>query len=199
MEPNDAIVGAGYVGVPLAQVFAEAGHRVVLLDVNAARVAQLNRGESYIEDVPSDVLGGLVESGNLSASTDYDVLRGVEAILIAVPTPLSKQREPDLSIVESAVGQIAERLQKGQLVVLESTTWPGTTRERVQPLLEGGSGLKDSQDFHLGSSPVLVDSGGEDWATKTTPKVVGVIDDASAERAASLYKTAIHEKLDVSS
>src|SRR4051795_12058214 len=137
MEPNVAIVGAGYVGVPLAQVFAEAGHRVVLLDVNAARVAQLNRGESYIEDVPSEVLGGLVESGNLSASTDYDVLRGVEAILIAVPTPLSKQREPDLSIVESAVGQIAERLQKGQLVVLESTTWPGTTRERVQPLLEG--------------------------------------------------------------
>jgi UDP-N-acetyl-D-glucosamine dehydrogenase len=179
MEPNVAIVGAGYVGVPLAQVFANAGHRVVLLDVSAARVAQLNRGESYIEDVPSEVLGPLVESGNLIASTDYDVLRGVEAILIALPTPLSKQREPDLTIVESAVVQIAARLQQGQLVVLESTTWPGTTRERVQPLLEDGSGLKAGQDFHLAFSPERVDPGREDWTTKTTPKVVGGIDAAS--------------------
>jgi UDP-N-acetyl-D-glucosamine dehydrogenase len=199
MEPNVAIVGAGYVGVPLAQVFAEAGHRVVLLDISADRVAELNRGESYIEDVPSEVLGRLVESGNLMASTDYDVLRGVEAILIALPTPLSKQREPDLTIVESSVAQIASRLQKDQLVVLESTTWPGTTRERVQPLLESGSGLKAGEDFHLAFSPERVDPGREDWTTKTTPKVVGGIDEASTERASAFYKTAIDRTIDVSS
>src|SRR5436309_5047599 len=191
MEPNVAIVGASYVGVPLAQVFAEAGQRVVLLDVNADRVAQLNRGESYIEDVPSATVARLVESGNLMASTDYDVLRGVDAILIALPTPLSKQREPDLTIVESAVRQIATRLRKGQLVVLESTTWPGTTRERVQPLLEEGSGLTAGTDFHLAFSPERVDPGREDWTTKTTPKVVGGIDEASTRRASDFYKTAI--------
>jgi UDP-N-acetyl-D-glucosamine dehydrogenase len=199
MEPNVAIVGAGYVGVPLAQVFAEAGHRVVLLDINADRVAELNRGESYIEDVPSEVLGRLVESGNLMASTDYDVLRGVEAILIALPTPLSKQREPDLTIVESSVALVAARLQQGQLVVLESTTWPGTTRERVQPLLESGSGLKAGTDFHLAFSPERVDPGREDWTTKTTPKVVGGIDEASTERASAFYKTAIDTTIEVTS
>src|SRR3954452_10550081 len=199
MEPNVAIVGAGYVGVPLAQVFAEAGHRVVLLDISADRVAQLNRGESYIEDVPSEVLGGLVESGNLSASTDYDVLRGVEAILIAVPTPLSKQREPDLSIVESSVAQIASRLQKGQLVVLESTTWPGTTRERVQPLLEDGSVLKAGADFPLAFSPERVDPGREDWTTKTTPKVVGGLTDECTRLAVELYAGAVDEVVPVSS
>jgi UDP-N-acetyl-D-glucosamine dehydrogenase len=199
MEPNVAIVGAGYVGVPLAQVFAEAGQRVVLLDVSADRVAQLSRGESYIEDVPSDVLGRLVASGNLSASTDYDVLRGVDAILIALPTPLSKQREPDLTIVESAVRQIATRLQKGQLVVLESTTWPGTTRERVQPLLEQGSGLAAGTDFALAFSPERVDPGREDWTTKTTPKVVGGIDEASTKRASDFYKLAIDRVVEVTS
>ncbi|MDX6516438.1 MAG: UDP-N-acetyl-D-glucosamine dehydrogenase [Gaiellaceae bacterium] len=199
MEPNVAIVGAGYVGVPLAQVFAEAGQRVVLLDVSADRVAQLNRGESYIEDVPSATVARLVESGNLSASTDYDVLRGVEAILIALPTPLSKQREPDLTIVESAVAQIATRLQAGQLVVLESTTWPGTTRERVQPLLEQGSGLAAGTDFHLAFSPERVDPGREDWTTKTTPKVVGGIDEASTKRASDFYKLAIDTMVEVTS
>jgi UDP-N-acetyl-D-glucosamine dehydrogenase len=199
MEPNVAIVGAGYVGVPLAQVFAEAGHRVCLLDVSADRVAQLNRGESYIEDVSSEAVARLVESGNLMASTDYDVLRGVEAILIALPTPLSKQREPDLTIVESAVEQIATRLQKGQLVVLESTTWPGTTRERVAPILERGSGLTTGVDYHLAFSPERVDPGREDWTTKTTPKVVGGMDEASTERAAEFYGTAIDKLVRVTS
>jgi UDP-N-acetyl-D-glucosamine dehydrogenase len=199
MQPNVAIVGAGYVGVPLAQVFAQAGERVVLVDVSAPRVEQLNRGESYIEDVPSEVLAQLVESGNLMASTDYDVLREVEAILIALPTPLSKQREPDLTIVESAVAQIATRLQAGQLVVLESTTWPGTTRERVLPLLEQGSGLKAGADFHLAFSPERVDPGREDWTTKTTPKVVGGIDEASTQRASEFYKRAIDTMVEVTS
>ena len=135
MKPDVAIIGAGYVGVPLAQVFAEAGKRVVLVDVQQSRVDAINRGESYIEDVPGDVMAKLVADG-LSATTDYDVLREADAILIALPTPLSRQREPDLSIVKSAVAQIAPRLRKGHLVVLESTTYPGTTREEVLPLLE---------------------------------------------------------------
>ncbi len=131
-----AIVGAGYVGVPLAQVFAEAGRSVLLVDRDAERVATLNRGESYIEDVPSEALKRLVDAGTVRATTDYDELRECDAILIALPTPLSKQREPDLSIVTGAVDEIARRLRPGHLVVLESTTYPGTTREEVLPRLE---------------------------------------------------------------
>ncbi|MCW2977426.1 MAG: nucleotide sugar dehydrogenase, partial [Actinomycetia bacterium] len=127
MNPEIAIIGAGYVGVPLAQVFADAGRRVVLVDVVQDRVDQLNRGESYIEDVSSEVLGKLVESGLISATSDYEILRETDAILIALPTPLSRQREPDLSIVLNAVREVAPRLRKGHLVVLESTTYPGTT------------------------------------------------------------------------
>ena len=135
-----AIIGAGYVGVPLAQVFAEAGRTVLLVERDADRVAQLNRGESYIEDVPSEALKRLVDERGLRATTDYDELRDADAILIALPTPLSKQREPDLSIVNEATEEIAKRLRKGHLVVLESTTYPGTTREELLPRLEA-SGL----------------------------------------------------------
>ena len=122
MSGGIAIVGAGYVGVPLAQVFAEAGHSVLLLDVDRERVEQLNRGESYIEDVSSETLGRLVRDHGLRATTDYDELRERDAILIALPTPLSKQREPDLSIVRAATADIARRLRPGHLVVLQSTT-----------------------------------------------------------------------------
>ena len=125
-----AIVGAGYVGVPLAQVFADAGRSVLLVERDAERVAQLNRGESYIEDVPSEVLKRLVDERGLRATTDYDELREADAILIALPTPLSKQREPDLSIVNGAVEEIAARLRQGHLVVLESTTYPGRRARR---------------------------------------------------------------------
>jgi UDP-N-acetyl-D-glucosamine dehydrogenase len=186
-----AIVGAGYVGVPLAQVFAEAGRSVLLLDVSAERVAMLNRGESYIEDVPGDVLKRLVEDGGLRASTDYDELRDCDAILIALPTPLSKQREPDLSIVLGAASEIGKRLRSGHLVVLESTTYPGTTREQVLPILEAESGLVAGQDFHVAFSPERIDPGRTDWTTKTVPKVVGGINEASTEAAAALYGSAI--------
>ena len=189
MKPDIAIVGAGYVGVPLAQVFAEAGKRVVLVDVQQSRVDMLNRGESYIEDVPNDVMAKLVAEG-LSATTDYDVLREADAILIALPTPLSRQREPDLSIVLGAVRQIAPRLRKGHLVVLESTTYPGTTREEVLPILEE-SGLKVGEDFHLAFSPERVDPGRVDWTTKNVPKVVGGMTAACTERAAEVYGSAI--------
>ena len=191
MHRDVAIIGAGYVGVPLAQVFADAGRSVLLVDVSPERVAQLNRGESYIEDVPSEKLKQLVDERGLRATTDYDELREADAILIALPTPLSKQREPDLSIVRAATEQIAKRLRKGHLVVLESTTYPGTTRDEVQPILEAGSGLTAGVDFHLAFSPERVDPGRIDHTTKTVPKVVGGINEASTEAAAALYGSAI--------
>jgi UDP-N-acetyl-D-glucosamine dehydrogenase len=199
MSRKIAIVGAGYVGVPLAQVFAEAGNDVLLVDVSSYRVARINEGSSYIEDVPSSALGALVESGRLKATTDYDALREVEAILIALPTPLSKQREPDLTIVMFSVEQIATRLQPGQMVVLESTTYPGTTRELLGPLLESGSGLEAGKDFYLAFSPERVDPGREDFTTRTTPKVVGGIDEASTRKVAELYRSAIDTVIEVSS
>jgi UDP-N-acetyl-D-glucosamine dehydrogenase len=186
-----AIVGAGYVGLPLAQVFAEAGRKVVLVDVDARRVEQLLHGDSYIEDVSSETLAELVSERRLGATTDYDVLRGVDAVLIALPTPLSKQREPDLSIVRSAAIEIGRRLRPGQLVVLESTTYPGTTRGELLPILEAESGLTAGVDFHLAFSPERVDPGRTDWTTKTVPKIVGGIDDASSDAAAALYGSAV--------
>ena len=186
-----AIIGAGYVGLPLAQVFAEAGKAVVLVDVSAERVDAILRGESYIEDVPSEKLKALVDEQLISATTDYDVLRDTDAILIALPTPLSRQREPDLSIVLGATREIAKRLKPGQLVVLESTTYPGTTRDDVKPLLEAGSGLKAGEDFHLAFSPERVDPGRVDFTTKNVPKVVGGVNEASTEAAAALYGAAV--------
>ena len=186
-----AIVGAGYVGVPLAQVFADAGRRVVLVDTDAQRVEKLRRGESYIEDVSSAALARLVSEQGLAATTDYDVLRTADAILIALPTPLSKQREPDLSIILEAGAQIGTRLRPGHLVVLESTTYPGTTRDALLPVLERSSGMAAGKDFHLAFSPERVDPGRVDWTTKTVPKVVGGIDDASTDAAAALYGSAV--------
>ena len=199
MKRDVAIVGAGYVGLPLARTFADAGASVLLVDVDADRVAQLNEGESYIEDVPAEILKPLVESGLVAATTDYDELREADAILVALPTPLSRQREPDLRILVSAAEQIATRLREGHLVVLESTTYPGTTREQVQPLLEQGSGLVAGKDFHLAFSPERVDPGREDWTTKTVPKVVGGIDESSTAAAVALYSRAIDTVHPVSS
>jgi UDP-N-acetyl-D-glucosamine dehydrogenase len=199
MTRDVAIVGAGYVGVPLARTFADAGKRVLLVDVDPARVATLNAGESYIEDVPADVLKAHVDNGLIAATTDYDELRDVGAILVALPTPLSRQREPDLRILVSAAEQIATRLRPGHLVVLESTTYPGTTREQMQPILERGSGLKAGQDFHLAFSPERVDPGREDWTTRNVTKVVGGVDEASTDAAAALYASAIDSVHPVSS
>ena len=199
MKRDVAIVGAGYVGLPLARTFADAGKSVLLLDVDADRVAQLNAGQSYIEDVPTDVLKPLVDGGLVAATTDYDDLREADAILVALPTPLSRQREPDLRILVSAAEQIATRLREGHLVVLESTTYPGTTREQVQPILEAGSGLVAGKDFHLAFSPERVDPGREDWTTKSVPKVVGGIDEGSTAAAVALYSAAIDAVHPVSS
>src|SRR5438270_9884452 len=189
MRPEVAIVGAGYVGMPLAHAFADAGQSVVLIDVNRDVVDGINRGESHIGDVSSGELKKLVDDGRVAATTDYAGVKEVGAILVALPTPLSSQREPDLSIVRGAVEQIAPRLNRGQLVVLESTTYPGTTRECLQPILET-SGLKVGEDFHLAFSPERVDLGRTDWTTRNTPKLVGGFTPACTQRPAVLYRGA---------
>jgi UDP-N-acetyl-D-glucosamine dehydrogenase len=198
MKPDLAIVGAGYVGMPLAQVFAEAGKNVVLVDISDEVVAGINRGESHIGDVSSGELKKLVDEGRVMATSEYDALKDADAILIALPTPLSSQREPDLSIVRGAVEEIASRLRQGQLVVLESTTYPGTTRECLQPILES-SGLKAGTDFHLAFSPERVDPGRTDWTTRNTPKIVGGLTPACTERVAELYRSAVDTVVPVSS
>src|SRR5919202_1782991 len=198
MTPELAIVGAGYVGLPLARCFAEAGVPVVLVEVDADRTASIQRGESYVEDVPSAALAPLVDSGALAATTDYDALEDADAIVVALPTPLSANREPDLSVVLGAVEEIAARLRKGHLVVLESTTYPGTTREDVLPILES-AGFEIGTDFFLAFSPERIDPGREDWTVKTTPKVVGGITAECTKRACALYERAIDSVFSVSS
>jgi UDP-N-acetyl-D-glucosamine dehydrogenase len=185
-----AVVGAGYVGVPLAHTLAKAGRSVLLIDVSPAVVDGINRGVSHIIDVPSEELAPLVREGQIRATTDYNEIRRADAILIALPTPLSKQREPDLSIVISAAEQISVRLRNGHLVVLESTTYPRTTREVIQPILES-TGLTAGRDFHLAFSPERVDPGNGTWTTKNVPKVVGGITPECTERAAQLYEGAV--------
>jgi UDP-N-acetyl-D-glucosamine dehydrogenase len=170
----------------------------VLLDVQPDRVEQLNRGESYVEDVPSADLKRLRDDGVLRATTDYDALHETDAILVALPTPLSAQREPDLTILLNATTQIAPRLRKGHLVVLESTTYPGTTRERVKPLLEE-SGLTAGEDFSLAFSPERVDPGRTDWTTSNTPKIVGGLTEECTRRAVELYSSAVEQVISVSS
>jgi UDP-N-acetyl-D-glucosamine dehydrogenase len=194
-----AVVGAGYVGMPHAHTFAEAGKKVVLVDLLPEVVDAINRGESHISDVPSDVLKPLVEAGTITAATDFGVVADSAAVVIAVPTPLSRNREPDVSYIERAARDVAPHLRKGHLVVLESTTYPGTTRDVLLPLLEQGSGLKAGPDFHLAYAPERVDPGRTDHTPRSTPKVVGGIDDASAEAAAELYGAAIDEVIRVSS
>jgi UDP-N-acetyl-D-glucosamine dehydrogenase len=191
MNRDIAVIGAGYVGLPLAQTFAAAGQKVVIVDVVQDVVDSVNRGESHIKDVTSEELGPHVESGAIEATTDFGAVRDAAAILIAVPTPLSRQREPDLSYVESAARSVAPHLREGHVVVLESTTYPGTTREVVQPILETESGLNAGDGFHLAFSPERVDPGNEKWSTKTTPKIVGGVDAASTEAAAEVYNRAI--------
>ncbi len=193
-----AVIGAGYVGLPLAVTFAEAGGRVLVIDVQPHIIEALNGGTSHIEDVTDERLGPLVDKGLVVASTDYELVKQAHAVLIALPTPLSRQREPDLSYIERAAQSLAPMLQPGQVVVLESTTWPGTTREILQPLLEQGSGLKAGADFHLAMSPERVDPGREDWTTKTTPKVVGGITPACTKAAAEVYRAALDTVHEVS-
>ena len=198
MKPDIAIVGAGYVGMPHAQTFAEAGKHVVLVDIQQSVVDGINRGESHIEDVASADLKRLVDAGNISATTDFGIVRDCAAVIIAVPTPLTRQREPDLRYIERAARDVAPHLKKGHVVVLESTTYPGTTREVLRPILEEGSGLEACTDFSLAFAPERVDPGRTDWTAKSTPKVVGGLDAESTKAAGALYRSALDNVHEVS-
>jgi len=178
------IIGLGYVGLPLAFAFAEAGHEVVCLDVDPRKVASLNEGRSYIEDVPDSALAALRD--RLHATSDHAELASCNAVIICVPTPLSGSREPDLTYVLDAVTALSQILQPNQLVVLESTSYPGTTRERLLPILEE-SGMAAGRDFCLAYSPERIDPRRTDYTIATTPKLVGGITEACAERARELY------------
>ncbi len=184
------VVGLGYVGLPLAVAFAEAEHEVVGLDADGRKVDALNDGRSYIEDIPDATLAAL--SGRLRATVDKADLSSCEAVVICVPTPLTGSREPDLTYLNESAAALASVLQTGQLVVLESTTYPGTTRERLLPILEE-SGLKAGRDFHLAFSPERIDPGRTDYTVRTTPKLVGGITPACTERARELYSLVCDE------
>ncbi len=184
-EARVCVIGLGYVGLPLAVELARAGYPVVGLDVDAERVDSLMQGRSYIGDVTDADLRAAVESGKLSATTDYDTLAEADAIFICVPTPFTAARSPDLSFVLSAARGIAERLRHGQLIVLQSTTYPGTTEDEVLPILEA-SGLKAGSDFHLAFSPERINPGDREHTVRSTPKVVGGLTPTCAELAAAL-------------
>jgi UDP-N-acetyl-D-glucosamine dehydrogenase len=187
--PRVAIIGMGYVGLPLATTFADAGVSVLGLDAVQAKVDMINAGQSYIEDVPSERLAPHAKAGTIRATTSWDEVRWADAIIICLPTPLDEHREPDLSAVLGAAESLSQRLRAGQLVILESTTYPGTTRDELAPVLER-SGLRAGRDFHLAFSPERVDPGREDWTTTTTPKVVGGLTEECTNRAADLYALA---------
>ena len=190
------VIGLGYVGLPLAVSFAREGCEVIGVDVDARKVEAIESGRSYVEDVSAEDLAALGE--RLSAGTRYAPLADADAVLICVPTPLSRNREPDLGPLVEAARALAGVLKPGQLVVLESTTYPGTTRERLLPLLEE-SGLSAGRDFHLAFSPERVDPGRTDFTMRNTPKVIGGLTEACAERAAELYGLVCEEIVKVSS
>lgn len=192
------IIGLGYVGIPLALTAAKAGYRVLGFDIDAPRVDQLNRGESFIKHIPSDLIAEAVRDGRFEATADFARLDEPDAILICVPTPLTKHREPDLTYVENTARAIAPRLRKGQLVVLESTTYPGTTDEVLKPIFEA-TGLKSGVDFFLAFSPEREDPGNPDFGTSTIPKVVGGDGQAALALAEALYSQLVVRTVPVSS
>ncbi|HUZ29221.1 MAG TPA: nucleotide sugar dehydrogenase [Solirubrobacteraceae bacterium] len=179
------VVGLGYVGLPLVVAFAEAGEHVVAVDTDPRKVAAIQAGESYIEDIPSERVAAL--RSMITATSHYQPLARTDAVIICVPTPLTPNREPDLSALESAARGLGQVLQAGQLVVLESTTYPGTTREKLVPLLEEESELRVGEDFNVAFSPERVDPGRTEYTLRNTPKVVGGVTDRCRERAVEVY------------
>ena len=192
------VIGLGYVGLPLAVAFARAGLHTTSVDVDEAKVAAINAGRSYIPDVPTGDVHAAIGSGRLTATTSFAALGEVDTINICVPTPLRKTRDPDLSYIVAAVEEVARHLRPGQLVILESTTYPGTTEEVVQPMLERG-GLVAGRDFFLAFSPERVDPGNSQWQTRNIPKVVGGVDDGSTRAAVALYGQVVDTVVPVSS
>jgi UDP-N-acetyl-D-glucosamine dehydrogenase len=194
-----AIIGLGYVGLPLSLQFACSGVEVLGLDIDQSKVDSLHAGKSYIKHIESSAIADLVGSKQFSASTDFGLIKDVEAIIICVPTPLNKNREPDISYITKTGEAIAPHLRAGQLVVLESTTYPGTTDEDLRQVLESGSGLKAGKDFHLAFSPEREDPGNPKSKVAIIPKVIGGFTPACLERAIALYKKAIQTIVPVSS
>ena len=192
------VIGLGYVGLPLAVEFARKGLRAVGFEVDARKAESINRGESYIGDVTSEALAAAVRAERLHATTDFDELSACDAIIICVPTPLRKTKEPDISYILAAAGEIQKRLRRGQLVILESTTYPGTTDEVLLPMFEE-RGLKLDEDFLLAFSPERVDPGNPQFHTDNIPKVVGGCTDDSTEVAAALYGLIVKDVHAVSS
>ncbi len=193
-----SVLGLGYVGLPLAVVFAEAGFKVIGVDPIQSKVDAINRGESYIMDVPTETVARLVKEGCLSATTDFSVLLQADAVSICVPTPLRKTGDPDLSFIVNATEDLAKYVHSGMVVILESSTYPGTTREMVLPRLTASSGLKAGEDLFIAFSPERVDPGRTDWTTKNTPKVVGGITEACSDVAAVWYQQALDTVIRVS-
>jgi len=192
------VIGLGYVGLPLVREFTRGGARVLGFDVDPTKVKALKAGKSYIEHIPGEMIAGIVRSGQFEPTCDFDRLCEPDCILICVPTPLTKMREPDMTYVVATAEDITKRLRKGQLIVLESTTYPGTTREVMLPILERG-GLKAGRDFYLAFSPEREDPGRTNYTTQTIPKVVGGLDRQSLQVAVACYRIAIDTVVPVSS
>lgn len=188
------VVGLGYVGLPLAVEKAKAGYDVIGFDVQGQKVEMVNEGHNYIGDIVDEDLSDLVKAGKIKATTDFSFVSEVDAVSICVPTPLDKYKQPDLSYVVNSSKDVAKYLHRGMLIVLESTTYPGTTEEVLKPILEE-SGLKCGQDFFLAFSPERVDPGNKHFKTKNTPKVVGGITPACTEVAAMLYRSVLESDI----
>lgn len=185
------VVGLGYVGLPLAVEKAKAGFKTIGFDIQPEKVEMVNKGINYIGDVVDDELEEIVSSGKLSATSDFSFIKNVDFIAICVPTPLDAHQQPDISYVESSAKEIAKYLKKEVMVVLESTTYPGTTEEILKPILEEGSGLKCGEDFYLGFSPERVDPGNLIFKTKNTPKVVGAIGQDATDVISAMYRAVL--------
>ena len=194
-----AVVGLGYVGLPLALQFARSGARVLGLDIDSSKVEAIQQGRSYIKHIGSDAIQEQVRAGRFEASTDFSRIREVSAVIICVPTPLNKNREPDISFILKTGEAIAPHLSRGALLVLESTTYPGTTDEDLRAVIERGSGLKAGTDFHLAFSPEREDPGNPQSVVRDIPKVVGGYTPACLDRAVALYSQAINTVVPVSS
>ena len=194
-----AILGLGYVGLPLATIFAESGYNVVGVEPDEHKVESIRKGESYVQDVPSEQLASLVRTGKLRATTDFSVLADADAVSICVPTPLRKTGDPDLSFILVATDEMAKYIHPGVVVVLESTTYPGTTREILLPKLTEASELEVGRDFFLAFSPERVDPGRKDWTTYNTPKVIGGITPSCTKVASLWYEQALETVVPVSS
>lgn len=189
------VVGLGYVGLPLAVEKSKAGFKTIGFDVQAEKVDKVNQGKNYIGDIVDKDLTTMVEQGMLSATTDFSFIKDVDFVAICVPTPLDTHQQPDLSYVKSSAEAIAGHLTKGTMVVLESTTYPGTTEELIKPILENGSGLKCGEDFYLGFSPERVDPGNAIYKTKNTPKVVGAIGEDAKEVISAMYAAVLEDNV----